>query len=271
MKNKILIIFISSMLLFVLVSCSGFFNSSKTKVGVGDVILNNGYRIPFEYVENFSENSNVWRDLLGIVYAILDDGNYMVMCPNQSDIYGTDFCCWVERYYDDLYECYYPTIDVPYLGEIDEGDSCGDDNWEVVKTELQLSDSYINSFPIFNITKNFNEYLSQNYKDFNSGWYVPTWQEVKDMDVNIINKVVRFNGSFNGSFWLSNIIENNCAKIININETMEQGERVYKLDSAPAYIIDYNKMFLVRNFTDLDESKVVLTELQYQDLENNEE
>ena len=52
---------------------------------------------------------------------------------------------------------------------------------------------------------------------------------------------------------------------------MEQGERVYKLDSAPAYIIDYNKMLLVRNFTDLDESKVVLTEWQYQDLENNEE
>ena len=150
MKNKIFIIFICIVLLFMLVSCSVFFNSSnnssKIKVGVGDIILTNGYRIPFEYLENFSYIPQ--SDVLGIVYNILDVGSYMVICPKPNallNIWDHNETSWVGCYYDEITESMLPVYDVPYLWEIDTGDSCGIDNWDVIKKQTKQQKSQTDS------------------------------------------------------------------------------------------------------------------------------
>ncbi|MBQ3025077.1 MAG: hypothetical protein IJD23_07195 [Spirochaetaceae bacterium] len=276
MKNKIFIIFISLMYCSLLLSCSGFFNNIKTKVSVGDVILSNGYRVPVDYVEDFYWDYLSNNDVLGIVYSIPADGSYMVMCPNPKEYtyHNSNTSSWfVGRYYDSIDECYY-TLEIPYLWEIGDGDSCGIDNWDVLKSEFEISDSNISLFPVFSYMKNFNDYMFEKYKYFTSGWYVPTWNEIKEMDVNIINKVYEqiFNQSdFSGTYWLSNMITDNYAKTFYVQSVMEHGETVYKLLEDSASVTDYNSVIFVRNFEDLDESKICFSFDDYQKFRDDEE
>lgn len=143
MKNKIFIIFFSLIFCFIVLSCSGIFNNSKFKVSVGDVILSNGYRVPVDYVEDFYWDYLSNNDVLGIVYSIPADGSYMVICPKPNAVENET--TWVKCYYDVTAEYVFPVpeVDVPYLWKIDTGDSCGIDNWDVIKTELVLSEEDI--------------------------------------------------------------------------------------------------------------------------------
>lgn len=122
--------------------------------------------------------------------------------------------------------------------------------------------------------KVFNEYRFEKYKYFTSGWYVPTWNEIKEMDVNIINKVYEqiFNQSdFSGTYWLSNIITYNYAATFSVQSVMEYGETVYKLLDDSASVTDYNSVIFVRNFEDLDESKICFSFDDYQKFRDDEE
>ena len=94
------------------------------------------------------------------------------------------------------------------------------------------------------------------------------------MDVNIINKVYEqiFNQSdFSGTYWLSNMITDNYAKTFYVQSVMEHGETVYKLLEDSASVTDYNSVIFVRNFEDLDESKICFSFDDYQKFRDDEE
>lgn len=255
------------MLCFTVLSCSGIFNKSKTKVSVGDVILTNGYRVPVEFVESINW-AYIGYDVVGIVCNILEEGSYMVICPKPNAVIGDwhhNETTWVHCFYDEIAECMVPSYDVPYLWKIDTGAPCGIDNWDVIKAELYLLEDDISLFPIFEKMKGFNEFMYANYKYFNSGWYVPTWNEVNQIDVDIINNVYNtiYNGSFSGSYWLANSDAYNCASYFEVNYSFGNGEPFYFSTLNYDSVTNAHSFIFVRNFNDLDESKIYISEYQH--------